>query len=303
MRRHDAVEQICPAKVNLALAVGAPAEAGLHPIASWMVAVQFGDRLRVETRNAGSSQFEIRFQADAPAGGTVTWALKNDLTHRAHALLEQRTDRRLPVRLRLDKCIPAGAGLGGGSSNAAATLVTLNRLFDLALERDELIRLGQQLGSDVGFAVCAILGHPSVIVSGGGDRLEPLDRTDAIHLVLVLPPLACPTAEVYHRFDAINASPPPPDVEAMRQLAGPDVPHGLFNDLAESACAVRPKLRHHRQRLGDALGMPVHITGSGAAMFVVASSADEAADLTAKAMATTGLPVVATRTLGKGELE
>ncbi len=305
MPRHDAVALNCPAKINLALSVGSPDQSGLHPIASWMVAVRFGDRLSIEAWDAAQSRFDIRFQPDAPAGGTVTWPLGDDLAYRAHALLERRMGRPLPARVRLDKRIPVGSGLGGGSSNAAATLVALDRQFDLGLDRDELVHLGQQLGSDVGFAVYAILGHPSVIVSGRGDRLEPVDQTDPVHLVLVLPPLACPTPEVYRQFDAMKTaarSQPQvrealPDLEAVRALVGQDLRSGLFNDLADAACAVQPRLRDYREQLHQALDLPAHITGSGAAMFVVTSSPEEAEAAASKATAATGLPAVATRTL------
>ena len=300
MRRRDAVELTCPAKVNLALSVASPMESGLHPIASWMVAVCFGDRLSIEGSDAACSTYDIRFDPGAPAGGHVDWPSEHDLSCRAHRLLEQRAGRSLPVSLRLRKNIPVGAGLGGGSSNAAATLVALNRRFELGFDRDELVRLGQHLGSDVGFLVCAVLGQPSVIVSGCGERLEPVAHADTMHLALVFPPLACPTPDVYRQFDVMNVAPnAQPDIAAVRSLADPDGSMALFNDLAEAACVVRPQLRQYRSLLERAVRQPVHVTGSGAAMFVLASSAEEAALLADKATAATGMPAVATRTMGE----
>src|SRR5690349_3701340 len=111
----------CPAKVNLALSVGAPIETprgSLHPIASWMVAVDFGDDLALERTDekgakAGAaksaSNFDLSFAEDAPHRGAVDWPLEKDLCFRAHQLMEREAGRALPMRLTLKKRIPAGA--------------------------------------------------------------------------------------------------------------------------------------------------------------------------------------------------
>lgn len=305
----------CPAKVNLALSVGSPAAGGMHPIASWMVAVQFGDRLTLRPSRPPSS-YDIGFEAaeagrdpgtDPGAGGLpgeVDWSLEEDLGVAAHRLLEQQIGRRLPVEAVVRKMIPPGAGLGGGSSDAAGMLVGINRLFELGLDDQHLSMLGGELGSDVPFLVGAILGRPSALVAGCGETLKPLSLDNPLYLVLIFPSFGCPTAAVYRAWDRL-AGQCAADTVRLRQLAGmqtlaPDAP---FNDLTEPACIVRPDLRRHLEQLGELLKRPVHLTGSGSAMFVVASDQAAARQLAGKVTATTGLPAVATRTVGRVKSE
>lgn len=299
----------CPAKVNLALSVGPPDAAGMHPIASWMVAVNFSDQLTVQRLAAPPSAFDIAFEpVDEAANATtavVDWPLEKDLTFKAHALLQRRAGRELPIRLTLRKRIPAGAGLGGGSSDAARTLVAVNQLFDLKLDHAMLVELSRELGSDVAFGIAGAHGVSSAIVTGLGDELAPAPRGQVIDLVLILPPFGCPTGAVYKAFDQLHGFSPaataatPPQVDRVRQLAAlATIPQQApFNDLAEAACLVQPPLREIREQLRSALNLPIHITGSGSTLFVIAPSALTAKVLARKITATTGLRAVATRTL------
>ena len=191
----------CPAKVNLALSVGRPNRVGLHPIASWMVAVDFCDSLILRGAAGQDSSYHIEFAHDAPCPQEVDWSIDKDLTYRAHECVSLQVDEPLPVDLTLEKRIPAGSGLGGGSSNAAAMLVALNQLFRLGLDKNQLLQSSQQLGSDVRFFTSALNGQPSAIVSGTGETVEEAPLRSELHLVLILPPLRCPTAQVYEAFD------------------------------------------------------------------------------------------------------
>lgn len=162
MQHTGFLELSCPAKVNLALYVGAPCTDGLHPLASWMVALRFADTLTLQHHESGNdSRFDIRpidesvdgrgFTGTSSPRISIDWPIEEDLVYRAHRLMEQHVGSHLPVHLKLRKRIPAGAGLGGGSSNAAATLVGLNHLFDLGLPDQTLIPIARRLGSDVVF--------------------------------------------------------------------------------------------------------------------------------------------------------
>jgi 4-diphosphocytidyl-2C-methyl-D-erythritol kinase len=126
-----------------------------------------------------------------------------------------------------------------------------------------------QLGSDPAF----FLGPASAIVSGLGDVIELAALDQPIHLVLMLPPLHCNTGAVYRTFDALSPN------ASLREV-GPGI--DPFNDLAEPACEVEPRLRAVRARCQQLLERPVHVTGSGAAMFALAASADEAQALAAR---------------------
>lgn len=303
MDRPEIIEIPCRAKVNLALSVGAadPAPGGFHPIASWMVAVQFSDHLTLRRIEQGPrSRLEIRTEPHAKPTVTVDWPTEKDLVYRAHRLLEEAVGRELPTEMTLIKKIPAQAGLGGGSSDAGAALVGLNRLHGLGLSDDPLVELGQRLGSDVGFLVCAALGHSSAVATGYGQQLEPLALAQPIHLVLIFPGFGCPTAPVYAAFDSLNPDPQKqPDTQRVRQLAtqSPLDANSLFNDLAQPACQVRPRLRAIVTQAAGELGVPVHVTGSGSTLFAVAPTARQAQNWTQRLGQSFGLDAVATRTV------
>ncbi len=300
MNPRDRLVLRCPAKVNLALSVAAPDASGLHPIASWMAAIDLSDTLSIDVAHDGRSRFDIHFDEHGPTRGVVDWPLEKDLSHRAVGLVEQHVGQTLPIHLTLRKCIPAGAGLGGGSSNAAAPLVGLNRLFQLGLSTQTLLELSGRLGSDVCFLLHAILGRTAGVALGRGETIELIDAPHPIDLVLLLPPLRCSTAQVYQQFDALRPdAPAQPDAAAVRALAACTrlAPDGSFNDLAEAACRVEPRLASYRDKARDAMGLPVHITGSGSAMFAVAPEAAAAARMAEDTAARTGTPARATRTL------
>lgn len=277
----DALTIACPAKVNLTLSVGAlDPENGLHPICSWMVVTDFGDTLRLSRAGDGPSTFAIRPAEDAPVEQPIDWPLEKDLAFRAHKLIESHVGRALPVGMRLDKRIPSGAGLGGGSSDAAGMLLGVNDLYGLGLSDATLFELGIKLGSDVGFLVKAIRGMRSAIVEGFGERITRAPLHSPLHLVLILPPLQCATAEVYRRYDKIKPG-AELDEAMVHDLALAPRLHAEspFNDLAEAAFSVEPALGTLGYDIEESIGWPVHVSGSGSAFFVVVGTREEAATL------------------------
>lgn len=284
------------AKVNLALAVGAPEPAdspkpGYHRIASWFACVGLHDDVTIEPRPSGPSAYTIEWAEDAPRPTPIDWPVDQDLGVRAHRALERVTGQALPVGLRVRKRIPVGGGLGGGSSDAAAVLLGVNRALGLGLTTPALRAIAQTLGSDIVYflgaaeddrgALPAAAPQPA-LVEGFGELITPLTRVHAM-VVLFFPPFGCPTGEVYRAFDAQSPPPVPLDGARVRALTdrvsagGPLDPGALFNDLAAPAEAVRPALRALRARLSEHLGVPVHVTGSGSTLFAVAADAADAA--------------------------
>lgn len=276
------IETRAYAKVNLALAVGTihpegHEHAGLHPICSWMHAVGLYDTVRViPTDPDDPSSFEIKWDH----GGDVSWPIEHDLTFRAHDAMEQASGRHLPVRIEVSKAIPAGGGLGGGSADAAAIFMALDQMFGLSFGGSKLANLSGRLGSDIAYLIDPESGLENpprpALVEGLGDvitRLEPLDAD----ITLVLPEFWCRTGAVYADFDR-SPTPPAFDPDRVRRLAAPGSidSQALFNDLAQPAVSVQPELGVLLAALRDALGQPVHVTGSGSTLFTM-GHADESA--------------------------
>lgn len=264
----------------------------MHPISSWMVTVDLCDELLVTRLPADRlSRYAILWHEDAPRRSDIDWSITRDLAVRAHLALEAHVGRRLPVQLRMDKRIPVGGGLGGGSSDAAAMLRAVDHLFGLGLAPEDLESIGRELGSDIPFLVRG----GSAIVGGTGERLERHDRMADLHLVLAFPGVSSPTGPVYAAFD--EQSPGPLREDAVRRLAGDGTAapahDALFNDLAPAALRLSPELGTFADALAGIAERPAHVTGSGTTLFVVADDALHAEFLARAVGDQLGLPALA----------
>ena len=281
-----------PAKLNLALTVGGPDGRGMHPICSLMVTISLCDDLLV-TRLADTrlSRYAILWHADAPRRRPIDWPTKSDLAVRAHLALEKQVGRALPVQMKLEKRIPVGGGLGGGSSDAAAMLRAVNGLFELGLADDELRGIAAGLGSDVPFFVTG----GSAIVHGLGERIDTLDDAHPLDAVVVFPDAACPTGEVYGAFDRLagDAVLRADDVRAL--ASGPVRPDAVFNDLAAAALDVVPALAEPLGQLAELAERPAHVAGSGSSLFVLCDDELHAEHLATAVRQRLKLPAVAVR--------
>lgn len=271
--RRPTLQVKAPAKVNLALAVG-PARPGdgFHPICSWMAPIDLCDEITMtRLEDDRLSRYAVVWHQEAPRTSAIDWAITKDLGVRAHHLLERHVGRSLPIQMKVEKRIPVGGGLGGGSSDAAAVLRAVRELFALEIDDGVLAGLALDLGSDVPF----FLGDSPALVEGLGEKVTPVGRVGA-HLVLILPAFGCPTGPVYRAFDALPAA--AMREEEVRRMAGAGgvVSERLFNDLAAAAEAVAPELAPLRAAAARAIGRPVHVTGSGSTLFVVCGDAGEA---------------------------
>ena len=285
---NPALSMLCPAKLNLTLAVGPPRADGLHPIASVMAALDFGDTLDLEHRSEHASTFKRSWAADAPKPGPIDWPIESDLIFRAHAMMEAEAGRRLPVNCILNKRIPAGAGLGGGSSNAAGMLVGLRRLFELDVPDERLVAIGSTLGADVAFAVHALLGQPAALVTGVGDRIEPLHSPPGFNAVLAFPDGVCPTAAVYQAFDQLHADNADIPDELIKSWRRADTIPAPRNDLTAAAIHVCPEISHTIDAI-KSQNLEPRLTGSGSAVFTLVGSQQQAVAI-AKAFKNKGVP-------------
>ena len=289
----EEVRARAPAKLNLALSVGPPDADGMHPVCTWMVTVDLCDELLVIRLEADRlSRYAIGWHDDAKRPSEIDWSMKRDLAARAHVALENEAGRRLPVHLELQKRIPVGGGLGGGSSDAAAMLRAVNRLFDLGLSIDDLRRIAAGLGSDVPFFVSG----GSATIEGLGDRIELHGSVRELHAVVAFPEVPCPTGQVYRAYDELE--PRPLRADAVRALAastGALRPEAIFNDLAPAAIRLAPTLERHRREVAEVTERTAHVAGSGSSIFVLCDDPLHAEALADAVERKLGLPAVAVR--------
>jgi 4-diphosphocytidyl-2-C-methyl-D-erythritol kinase len=283
----DIIETKAFAKVNLALSVGAPlteaeagaARAGMHPIASWMARIDLADDLHLTRLGDGFlSRYAILWHDEAPRKTPIDWSITKDLTVRAHLLLEREAGRSLPVQLKIEKRIPVGGGLGGGSADAAAMMLAVREMFELDISDERLIELAGELGSDVAY----FLGEGPAYVGGLGGEIErtPALRGDVGGLVLVVPGFGCSTGEVYRAFDDRPAMGLRADEVRAMARAGRIEAGALFNDLEDAAISIAPDLGPLFELVeGVCMGRRVMLSGSGSSVFVVCESGREASHL------------------------
>jgi 4-diphosphocytidyl-2-C-methyl-D-erythritol kinase len=282
------VEIFAPAKLNLFLEVLGRRPDGYHEIETVMVAVGLYDTLTILDEPSG----ELRLRCNDPTLPVDG----NNLVLKAADRLKQATGYGGGARIELTKAIPAQAGLAGGSSDAAATLVGLDRIWDLGLSRDRLDDLASEVGSDVAF-----FNHvPAAICRGRGEQVEEIPLEGRLYFVLVCPPVGLSTADVYRQVvppgepRAVGAI---RDVLAQgrRDALGPF----LFNRLQPFAEAIRPELTRVRDALAD-LGPLLDgstMSGSGSAYFGLCRTL-AAAQRAAEILQTLGLGWVRVVTCG-----
>ncbi|MFG0246960.1 MAG: 4-(cytidine 5'-diphospho)-2-C-methyl-D-erythritol kinase [Phycisphaerales bacterium JB052] len=265
------------AKLNLALSVGAPVDAcgsphhGYHPICSYMHTIDLSDAVTIERLGEGdASRFDLAWADQGTQTLAIDWPIEEDLVYRAHAAMEAHAGRTLPCVITLRKRIPAGGGLGGGSSDAASVLMGLDRVFGLGLGPCGLLPIAMTLGSDIGYFIDEADPPRPAIVSGFGEQIERVVGSHAgTEVTLILPPFGCATGPVYHAFD--SGTPGRVDVDGVRRLVDAPVLADdlLFNDLSSSAVGVQPGLGVLIDQMNAVLGCRVHVTGSGSTLFVL----------------------------------
>jgi 4-diphosphocytidyl-2-C-methyl-D-erythritol kinase len=269
-------EVMAPAKLNLALLVGPVRPDGFHEIASLMVPVTLADRVVVE-RTPGTG---LDVVCDVAPG-------EQNLAAKLVRELEARLERTFEVRVTIEKHVPHGGGLGGGSSDAAATLIALERLFDLELS----LRLRHDVAAAVGSDVPFFLWPGPQLVMGRGLLLKEVALPD-LHLVIAVPDLALSTAAVYRWRDADaettlkEFAPRARALSARVQTAQTveGIAALVHNDLEVSVTARKPEVAVLRDRLSVEGALAAAMTGSGAAVFGVFAS-EEAASRARAALA------------------
>jgi 4-diphosphocytidyl-2-C-methyl-D-erythritol kinase len=249
-----------PAKVNLFLEVLGKRADGYHDLETVMVAVSLYDTLVFQEDATG----EITFRCDDAA---IPQGMTNLVVRSALLLQRETGSQRCGARIWMRKRIPAAAGLGGGSSDAAATLVALSTLWKLGLSLSDLERLGAQIGSDVPF----FFHTPAAVGRGRGEQLTPLSLARPLYLVLVCPQEGVSTAEVYRRLGPSDIRHPiQPMLDSLARGDG-RVGSLLFNRLEATAVPLCPAISSSLELL-RAVGLGgSRMTGSGSASFGLAT--------------------------------
>ncbi len=227
---------LAPAKINVGLRIVGRRPDGYHRLDSLMIPVSLCDKLSIRLdRQPAAAEDALPItltcdEATLPVDET-------NLAYKAAALLMRETGVRTPLSIHLQKRIPSGAGLGGGSSDAAAVLKGLNALLSLGLSEAQLCRLGTRLGADVPFFIPC---RPAR-VEGIGEILTPVAPLVQRWIVLVVPPFGVSTPWAYRQFDALPSSAPVNVTFANLPLGQWPAPDLLVNDLE---CAVLPEYPH-----------------------------------------------------------
>jgi 4-diphosphocytidyl-2-C-methyl-D-erythritol kinase len=246
-----------PAKLNLFLHIVGLRGDGYHLLQTVFQLLDWGDTVHLRTREDG----EVRLAAELP--GVLA---EDDLCVRAVRLLREHAGVAAGVDIRVDKCIPVGGGLGGGSSDAATVLVALNELWQLGCSPDEIAMLGLQLGADVPVFV---RGN-SAWAEGIGEILTPLALPER-HFVILDPKVKVPTAPLFQ-------------VPELTRNSQPATISGYLSGI-QTDNVFAPVVRARYPQVGAALDWLGHfgdarMSGSGGCVFVATSSADEAAAIT-----------------------
>jgi len=254
----------CPAKINWVLRILGRRDDGFHEVATVLQAIDLWDELEIST----SDTLELT------CNDSTIPADSSNLVWKAAAALASAAAGNVPgARIHLRKTIPAGGGLGGGSSNAAGALAGLSAFWKLSMSQEELAAVGSTLGADVPF----FLYGGTAVGTGKGDQIQTIPFAGEKLILLGFPPVSISTAEVYRRFGAKLTLP-----EIGVNLAGL---HGLklpenkdfgfaVNDLESVVLSGWSELKHFRDALLEQGGQHAMLSGSGSTVLGVFSDAE-----------------------------
>lgn len=255
------------AKINLALDVTGVRENGYHDVRMIMQSVNLHDTLKLyKTENEGITLSVGT--APLPAG-------PGNLVYDAAALLFEKYSIQGGVRIELDKTIPMSAGLAGGSSDAAATLRGINRLFELGLSDDELRQLGVTLGADIPYCISG----GTAIAEGIGEIITPIPAIPNCWLLLVKPPAGVSTGFVYKNLDMDHLEHPDVDgmIEAIRRGSYVGMVSKLGNVLETVTLAHCPEIATIKSQMHSLGADGVMMSGSGPTVYGIFPTRDAAA--------------------------
>ncbi len=290
------LELVAPAKVNLALEVLRRRDDGYHEIDTVMTTLDLADRVRLRPRAPGAG-LEVRLGGPHAAGIEAA----GELAGRAARAIAEEAGRPPDLRVEVEKRIPQAAGLGGGSSDAAAVLRGLHELWALGWPPERLAELGAALGSDVPFFLAGGPAH----CTGRGERVAPLPDLRPLSMLLLVPPVPAPPGKTAARYAALE----PRDLSdgarsqrlahRMRRRAPP--PAGDLVNAFEAAIERSDAELLAHYAVYRAAGAPtLHLCGAGPAVYLLVYERAKRAELV-EAFRARGALVLPARTLGRAE--
>jgi len=267
------IELKAPAKVNLFLKVLGKRSDSYHNIFTIFERIDLSDTIKI-TRTSGCG---VKLITDK----FITKRPEDNIAYKAAGTILKRSGIEGGVKIAIKKRIPIAAGLGGGSSDAAAVLLGINKLFNLNIAKKELIRMGSRLGADVPFF---ILNRPFAVGEGVGEKLKEIKSKTRLWHLLIYPGFKVETKGVYKAFDTLprHLTKRYGDVKIQHQFGRtcPDdhlIGRGiLHNDLEAASIIKRPILGRIKKSLTVILGDEAIVSGSGPSLFCLYETRKEA---------------------------
>lgn len=270
------IKKVSPAKVNLYLKVLGKRPDGYHEIASLMQKIDLADEMEFRRRDHG-------IRLSCPGSGLPEDS--RNLVYRAARAILAEAGQKGGVEIVLRKKIPLGAGLGGGSSNAATTLTALNELFGLGFGTEQLMAMGEELGADVPFFIFSSRGGGAAWAFGIGEVLRPAENVPSLCFLLVNPGFEVSTREVYEglgltpgiaffsglnldKISELTNGPTPFNIPLFSRLGGlKDIAGMLHNDLEAVTLKLHPQLKEIKDLLLRHGALGSLMSGSGPTVF------------------------------------
>lgn len=246
-----------PAKINLTLDVLGRRPNGYHDLQMIMQTIDLCDEISITKKDADKT-ITFSMNKELPDGCPV----EKNLVYRAAALLKEKFDLPGGMDIYLDKQIPAAAGLAGGSSDCAATLIGINEIYELGLSQDELCEIGVTLGADVPFCI----KKGTMLSEGIGEILTPLPPLPTLYTLLIKPDISVSTAWVYKSLNLEHLTSHPDTqkvIQALQHHDAASVAHNLSNVLESVTIPAYPVLQEIKDHLTEWQAVGVLMSGSG----------------------------------------
>ena len=240
-QKNNAIKLRAYAKLNLSLKITGKRSDGYHDIDSIMQSISLHDEVDLKIIGSG-----IKVHCSIPG-------IENNTAQKAAELLFAEAKIKSGVNIQIKKNIPISTGLGGGSADAAATLIGLNKLFDLNLHRDKLLEIGAKIGSDVPF--CLVGG--TARCTGRGEKMEKINPQTGSAFMLAIPKVKVSTKIVYEKYDETGACP-------------------SENALEKAAFSLFPEIGKMKRTLDRTTGQDWKMSGSGPTLYIVLRDLSEA---------------------------